>query len=155
MSDAHSFFDAVLNAGAILSGFCGTFLTFRIQREANYYRQPALSYDHGKAKDVAIGLTRFTSAFFLIVLATGCAFLFGFILPLFAVAGTSWILSQPNLIVAGLVTTQGLLFGYFWAELSHYKILSDCRIGEKAGIVATSLVVSVVAGLVTFWVLRS
>src|SRR5437667_344489 len=34
------FFQSVLTAGAIISGFCGSFLVFRIQREAEYYRVP-------------------------------------------------------------------------------------------------------------------
>jgi hypothetical protein len=57
MSEATPFFESVLAAGAILSGFCGTFLSFRINRESNYYRQPALSYEEEKAKDIYIGRT--------------------------------------------------------------------------------------------------
>jgi hypothetical protein len=37
MDNEHQFFGAVVDAGAILAGFCSTFLVFRIQREANYY----------------------------------------------------------------------------------------------------------------------
>ena len=68
----------MLTAGAILSGFCGTFLAFRIQREAAYYRQPAVDYHGNKGKDVYIGLTHFTSAFLLLALATVCSVTFGF-----------------------------------------------------------------------------
>ena len=80
--DPHSFFATLLTAGAILSGFCGTFLAFRIQSEANYYRQPALSFERGEARDISIDLTHFTSAFLLLILATLCAVIFGFVLPL-------------------------------------------------------------------------
>lgn len=42
---------SLLQAGAILAGFCGTFLAFRIQREASYYRQPVADFDTGRAAD--------------------------------------------------------------------------------------------------------
>ena len=45
---AERFFAEVLSAGAILCGFCGTFLSFRIQREAGYYRQVAIDFHSGQ-----------------------------------------------------------------------------------------------------------
>ena len=59
MTDPQGFYTAVLTAGAILTGFAGTFLQFRIQREASYHRQPAVSFEEANAKDVFIGLTHF------------------------------------------------------------------------------------------------
>lgn len=119
-----AFFDSVFDAGTILCGFCGTFLSFRIQREATYYRQPALNFESAEAKDIFIGLTHFTVAFLLLILATVSATIFGFILPLFAIAGARWVLNRPNLVLSGLVATVVLLCAYYWAELAHYQIVS-------------------------------
>jgi hypothetical protein len=127
----HSFFEAVFAAGAILSGFCGTFLSFRLQREANYYRQPALDFKTQKAVDIVVNLTHFTSAFCLLILATLCATIFGFVLPLFAISGSAWLLARHWLVVAGLVATQILLVAYFLAELRHYKILRHRLANDK------------------------
>jgi len=118
------FFESIINAGAILAGFCGTFLAFRIQREASYYRQPVLDYEKGKAKDIFIGLTHFTSAFLLLILATLCAFTFGFIIPLLAIAGSFWALAQTALVVSGLVASLVFILSYFLDELIHYRVLS-------------------------------
>lgn len=70
--DPMSLYSSLLSAGAILAGFCGTFLAFRIQREANYYRQPALDFATGEARDVPIGLTHFTSGLLLLGIASIC-----------------------------------------------------------------------------------
>ncbi|MCH8216562.1 MAG: hypothetical protein IH892_07295 [Planctomycetes bacterium] len=108
MSAEHSaFFEAVINAGAILAGFSGTFLVFRIQREANYYRQPALSFEHQDAVDVYIGLMHFTSSFLLIILTSISSIFFGYLIPLFALAGTSGGLFTPRVVVGGMVGTHG------------------------------------------------
>jgi hypothetical protein len=120
-----SFFAAVVGAGAILSGFCGTFLAFRIQREANYHRQPVLSYENADAKDIHIGLTHFTYAFLLLLLATTCSLAFGFLLPLLALAQVAFALHTIGLVVGGLVAAVVLLAGYFIAELVHYDILTS------------------------------
>jgi len=77
-----SFYEAALTAGAILSGFSGTFMAFRIQREANYYRQPVLDFREGKGRDVALGLSRFNSSLLLIILGTLCSMAFGVLWPL-------------------------------------------------------------------------
>ena len=111
-NDPHSFFETIISAGAILSGFCGTFLAFRIQREASYYSQPALSFDRQEAKDVLIRMTHFTSAFFLLLLGTFSALVFGFLFPLLALAGSAWILARPGLVVGGLVAALVLIGGY-------------------------------------------
>lgn len=115
----------MLNAGAILSGFCGTFLAFRIQREAAYYRQPAVDYHGNKGKDVYIGLTHFTSAFLLLVLATVCSVIFGFVFPLLALSGSEWISAKPGLVVGGMIAAVLLIAAYFLAELIHYEILRN------------------------------
>jgi hypothetical protein len=85
-ADLQAFFAASLSAGAILTGFCGTFLSFRIQREANYCRQPVLDFQSGTAKDVCIGLSHFSSSFLLLILASLLAVAFGFVSPLLALA---------------------------------------------------------------------
>ena len=86
-SDDLAYFAACLSAGAILTGFCGTFLSFRIQREATYYRQPVCDFASGKARDVAIGLSHFSSPFLLLILGTLLAAAFGFVCPLLAISG--------------------------------------------------------------------
>ena len=121
---AEQFFAAVLSAGAILCGFCGTFLSFRIQREAGYYRQVALDFSSGKSKDIPVGLTHFTSAFLLLILATGCSAVFGFALPLLGLNGAAWVASRRGLVVGGMIAALVLLGAYFLDELVHYKIIS-------------------------------
>ena len=117
------FFSAALSAGAILSGFCGTFLAFRLQREASYYRQVALDFGRRKAKDVPIGLTRFTSALLLLVLATMFAAVFGFVFPLLALRHYSWFGDRAGYVVGGVIASLILLFAYFADELFHYRII--------------------------------
>jgi hypothetical protein len=128
MSEPTAFYESILAAGAILSGFCGTFLSFRIQREANYYRQPAVSFEEEKAKDIYVGLTHFTSSFFILSLGTICSVVFGFLLPLFALAGAAWLLSHRNVVVAGLVAALILVATYFIDEMIHYGILRRGRL---------------------------
>jgi hypothetical protein len=123
-SDGRAFFEAIIDAGAILCGFCGTFLAFRIQREAGYYRQPALDFQSGKARDVDIGLTHFSSGFLLLLLGSATSGVFGFLVPLFALAGNTWLLSRPAIVVGGLTFSSVVIATYFCAELVHYKILS-------------------------------
>jgi hypothetical protein len=148
-SDPKSFFAIVIDAGAVLSGFCGTFLSFRIQREANYYRQPVLDYKTRRSRDVFIGMTHFTSSFFLLILATLGSLMFGVLIPLFAVAGSTWALAQTKLVVAGLVSVIILLVAYFFDELVHYRIINTNLIndahewGKELAIVIVALVASV------------
>jgi hypothetical protein len=119
-----SFFEAMLSAGAILSGFCGTFLVFRIQREASYYRQVAVDFHEGKGKDIAIGRQHFTSAFLLLVLATMCSATFGFVFPLLALQHPNGYAARPGLVVGGMFASLVLLAAYFLDELVHYRIIS-------------------------------
>jgi len=150
-----SFYESVIAAGAILSGFCGTFLSFRIQREANYHRQPALSFEAGQAKDVHIGLTHFTSSFLLLCLGSLCSVVFGFLIPLFALAGPPWAQSCVGTVVAGLVAALVLIGGYFFDELVHYRILSGRLVDDarewrgEIGIVIGGLGIALVAALLT------
>ena len=154
-----SFFASVIGAGAILSGFCGTFLAFRIQREANYYRQPVLSYDEGKAKDVLIGLTHFTHGFLLLLLATACALVFGFLIPLFALAQMRFALHATGPVVGGLVAAVVFLAAYFIAELAHYHIISSHLLNDLAeqrsvrAIVVVAGILAAVAMLISSLVL--
>jgi hypothetical protein len=108
MSDHETFYAAVLSAGAILTGFSGTFMQFRIQREANYYRQPVLSYvergETGKAQDTYIGLTHFTASFLLIITATLVALTFGFVVPLLALAEIGPWPVTPRFVALGLLS---------------------------------------------------
>ncbi len=90
-----TFFESIVTAGAILSGFCGSFLTFRIQREAAYYRQPALDFATRKARDVEIKLTHFTAAFLILILATIICLLFGVVVPVLGIAGVRNAFVRP------------------------------------------------------------
>jgi hypothetical protein len=143
---------ALLSAGAILTGFCGTFLSFRIQREASYYRQPAVDFATGKSRDVLIGLSHFTSSFLLLVVATLLAVCCGFILPLLALIGVT---QQPRVVVAGMVSSVICVLGYFVCEMIHYgvlnrRLLNDSQEwGRSWDVVITTFLVAVVAsGLV-------
>lgn len=124
-----TFFTASLSAGAILTGFCGTFLSFRIQREASYYRQPAVDFASGSATDVYIGLSHFSSSFLLISGATVLAVVFGFILPLFGVAGVAL---DPRLVVAGIVAALIFVLGYFVCEMVPYGVLSSRLLNDRS-----------------------
>lgn len=124
-----NFFESVIAAGAILTGFCGTFLAFRIQREASYFRQPALDFSSRTAKDVYVGLTRFSVALGLLLAATVVALIFGFVIPLLAIAGAQCALISPWLDVCGLLVAVVLLLGYLLAELVHYRII---RLGSSS-----------------------
>ena len=147
------FFTAVLSAGAILTGFCGTFLQFRIQREANYYRQPVLSYEERKAYDVFIGLSHFSSSFLLIIFGTLLALVFGFVLPLLVLAGAAAFVT-PKLVTAGLLASSAFVVGYFWAELVHYqilnvKLLNDRKEWNRQRVIVTSTIGIAILGAVT------
>jgi hypothetical protein len=108
-----SFYGSVLSAGSIIAGFCGLFLLFRIQREADFLRQPGkLHYQQ-----------HFTSSMFLIILATICAFVFGVWFPLLGLAGSPCPLLHPPVIVGGLIGASLLLAAYVLDELVHYEIL--------------------------------
>lgn len=151
-----TFFESVIGAGAILSGFCGTFLAFRIQREAAYYRQPVVDFESGSARDIHIGLTHFTPPFLLLVLATAAALAFGFIAPLLAIAGLRGPLISIPAVVSGLVAAVTLLVGYFTAELVHYdvissKLLNDVREWRKGRcVVVITVALTVLLGVTAY-----
>jgi hypothetical protein len=158
--DRH-FLEAVITAGAILAGFCSSFLAFRIQREANYYRQPVLSYERGQGRDVYLGLTHFTSSFLLIILAAACSMSFGFVLPLLALATDFGGSVIRGLVVGGLVAALILVAGYFWDELVHYEILRghlllDLREKRKERpiMIGTLTAALVVPTLLAYWLIR-
>jgi drug/metabolite transporter (DMT)-like permease len=111
-SDLTNFFAASLNVGAILAGFCATFLSFRIQREAGYYRSPDGS---GKNR------SHFTASLLLLLLATLCTAVCGIVLPLLALIGSGPRIS-PRLIVGGVIGGLLLLAAYFVTELRHYDV---------------------------------
>jgi hypothetical protein len=120
-TDLSSFFSACLSAGAILTGFCGTFLSFRIQREATYYRQPSIDFNSGTGKDVYIGLSHFTSSFLLLIVASLLAVVFGFVLPLLALVGLA---VRPQVVVAGMLAAIVFVIAYFSCEMVHYGVLN-------------------------------
>lgn len=123
--DANNFFSAVISAGAILAGFCGTFLAFRIEREASYYRQPGDNDQNPEGSGIANkshNLTHFTSSLLLLILATVVSIFFGVLIPLFALANPLLWVAQVPLVVAGLVAAIVLVLGYFLDELVHYHV---------------------------------
>jgi hypothetical protein len=126
--DLARFYEASLTAGAIITGFIGTFLAFRIQREASYHRQPVLDFNpsesQGRARDVHIDLSHFTSSFLLILLAAFASLIFGVAWPLLALANWPPAMSGPAPIVGGLFGSLVLVSAYFLDELVHYRILS-------------------------------
>jgi hypothetical protein len=107
-----TFFAVILNVGAILAGFCATFLSFRIQREAGYYRSP-----DGKGNN----LSHFTASLALLLLATLCTAVCGIVLPLLALVGSGPCISR-GLIVGGVLGGLLLLAAYFVTELRHYDV---------------------------------
>jgi len=125
-------FAAFLSAGAILSGFCGTFLSFRIQREANYHRQPVLDFDTESAKDVSIGLSHFSSSFFILIIASIVTAVFGLVIPLLLLSGVIIDEFPIQIISAGLLAGLVLICGYFLVELRHYNIISNRLMHDKA-----------------------
>lgn len=155
--DPQNFFSAALGAGAILSGFCGTFLSFRIQRESAYYRQPVLDYENDKAKDIYIGLSHFTSSFLLLILASVISIIFGVILPLIAMAGANIVWEAPKVVVAGLIASVVLISGYFVCELVHYEILNRKLLndpsewGRARKTVIVTILLSFLSAVLIFW----
>ena len=101
-------FSAVMTAGAIISGFCSTFLSFRIQREAIDYRK-------GNRQQFSISLV-------LIILATVISLLVGVIFPLIALVKFNITWLTTRLVVSGLISGIILLVGYLFNELFHYRM---------------------------------
>jgi hypothetical protein len=160
-----SFYEASLSAGAIISGFIGTFLAFRIQREANYHRQPVLDFNpeesEGRARDVHIGLAHFTSSFFLILLAGIASMTFGVGWPLLALAQWPPAMTGPEPIAGGIFGSLVLVAAYFVDELVHYRILSGRLANDVAewksewAIVVGGVLLAVVAFVLTWCALAT
>jgi hypothetical protein len=119
----NDFYAAVLNAGTILWGFCGTFLAFRLQREAAYFRQPVADYNAKSGRNVLIGEQHFRLPFIVLGIATISSAVFGFALPLLGLSGAISPYIKPNIIVRGLLASLGLILLYFILELFHYEII--------------------------------
>lgn len=147
-SDLQSFFSACLSAGAILTGFCGTFLSFRIQREANYYRQPSVDFQSGTGRDIYIGLSHFSSSFLLLIIASLFSVLFGFVLPLLALSGVG---IPKQSVVVGMVSAVIFVVAYFACEMVHYGVLNRRLLhdrtewGRSTGIVLVACMVAVLS----------
>jgi hypothetical protein len=148
--EPRSFYSTVVGAGAILMGFCGTFLAFRIQREAGYHRSPATD----RGKDTYFGLTQFTSSLLLLLVATAGSMTFGFVLPLFELSGIFPTDLNPKLVVGGLTATCMLIAGYFVDELVHYYVFkfikSDRKEWKREGPVVVATLLLAVGLLVLF-----
>lgn len=151
--DLQAFFAACLSAGAILTGFCGTFLSFRIQRESNYYRQPAVDFKSGAGKDIYIGLSHFTSSFLLLIVASLLSMVFGFVLPLLALAGGA---IAKHVVVAGMISALVFIGAYFTCEMVHYGVLNRSLLNDRAewgrstGIVTSAFLLAVFATVSVF-----
>jgi hypothetical protein len=76
----------------------------------------------GREATVGKASARFSSAFFLLLLAAICTLLLGFVLPLCALSGVSWA-ARPDLMMGGLVFSLVLFITYFYEELINYGIL--------------------------------
>lgn len=113
------FFAAALTAGSIITGLCGLFLVFRIQREADYFRRCEQQH--------------FTSSMLLVFFATVTSLFFGVWAPLFALVGIRrwWLLNSPADVVGGLVGATVLVLGYIVDEMVHYEILLLKRPARK------------------------
>jgi hypothetical protein len=157
MSLEETFFSGALTAGAILTGFCGTFLSFRIQREANYYRQPVVDFATETAKDVHVGLSHFSTSFLILIVATIVTMLFGTVLPLLALSGLLGNLITTKFVCSGILSGLALLGGYFWIELLHYNILSNRLLhdsaewgGESLAAVISLLMTAIIFAVIEF-----
>jgi hypothetical protein len=119
---AENVFGDALAAGAILTGFCGTFLSFRIQREAEYHRKPSSQPDSKAGRAAHVSLSHFSASFLILISASVITMIFGTALPLLGLSGgaSKWI--TIKLITAGLFAGLALIVGYFAVELVHYDI---------------------------------
>lgn len=107
-------FSDMLSAGAIIAGFGATFLAFRVQREAEFYRLPG----HTQFNE-----QHFTTSFLLIIVATSVAVLAGVVIPLLALQGLAPACVTPRVAASGLLGSIVLMVGYFFDELVHYRII--------------------------------
>ena len=108
LEELNEFYGAALTGGAILSGFGATFLSFRIGREANYYRQPVLRYkpdeECGNGQDSLINLSHFPPSLLLIIVSWFGSTIFGVLWPLAALAHLSPFMTGPVPLLAGIVS---------------------------------------------------
>jgi len=155
------FYGAALTGGAILSGFIGTFLNFRIQREANYYRQPVLDFNDGMevgtGKDAVIDLSHFPASLLLIVLSGIGSTTFGVLWPLSALARWGLFMSGPAPILAGIAGSVVLVAGYFFLEMFHYGMFRVHRAEWKRewGMVAGSVAIAVLIFVITYCAVKN
>jgi len=163
------FYGAALTGGAILSGFVATFLSFRIQREADYYRQPVLRYkpdeECGNGQDVFIDLSRFPPSLLLIIVSWFGSTFFGVLWPLSALAHWSPSMTGPAPLLAGIASSVALVAAYFFAEMFHYAMFRSKRgpqwglvrcllpLGEW-GLVMCFLLLAILFGVVTYCVVK-
>jgi len=144
------FFGAVMAAGAIITGFCGSFLAFRLQREAVYFRNPAQGY---------VGQQYFSPSLLLLLLASLAASVAGLVFPLLGLRGVQARFVTPNAVVAGLLSALFLLTAYFFNEIIHYRIAFEGWRRELEGwdrerpIVVVALLGCLAVLLVSLWLL--
>jgi hypothetical protein len=145
--ETEQFFRDIIGSGAILAGFCATFLVFRIQREADFYRTA------NDPKGTERNEQHFTSSFLLIIFGTLAALCGGFLIPLLFLAGVQCFLLSPRVSVAALLASTVLIAGYVCNELVHYHITEkadpDWRAEKKVWL--STLLVAVLVGLL--WLL--
>ena len=102
-----------------------------------------------------IGLTHFTSSVLLLILASLCSMVFGFLFPLLALIGAACALVTPPVIAGGLIATLVLLAFYFFDELLHYQIVGESLAqdarewGREVPLVIVALVLAIAAYLAT------
>jgi hypothetical protein len=106
------FFEAAIDAGAILTGFYATFLVFRIQREAEYYRSK--------------GKQQFSASLLLLILGMSVTAVMCVGFPLLRLANPEFAsvgALKSNIVVRGFIASGILAAGYFLIELIHYRII--------------------------------
>jgi hypothetical protein len=115
------FFSDMIGAGAILTGLCGTFFAFRIQREATFYSQPYCN-DEDEWDVVVIDRTHFSAPFFLLSFAFLASLISGLVIPLLGMLGIKNFIVSPGFATGGLFVAIILLGFYIIAELQHYHL---------------------------------
>jgi hypothetical protein len=146
-------YESALTAGAILSGFIGTFLTFRIQREAGYYRQPVLDFSTQEGRDARVDLSRFPVSLLLILPAAVLSILCGMFLPLAGLAHWKRCMASPGFVLGGIVASLVLVAVYFVAEMFHYRMfrISRAEWRREGWIAAVGISIAAVLGVITYF----
>jgi hypothetical protein len=153
MEELGRVYEAALAGGAVLSGFIGTFLSFRIAREANYYSQPVFDCKQQKWKSAEINLSHFPPSLLLIILSWVGSTLFGLLCPLWALARRSPSPS-PALIFAGILSSIILVAAYFLVEMVHYRMFRF-KWGSEWGLVMCFLLLSILLGFFAYCAVKS